>query len=60
MFEALNQPKTILSLVLHAGAFTFVVLACAYTFKALAFVPLSFGAALGAIFYLVLLLILWD
>lgn len=51
---------TILSLVMHLSAFASVAVACAYTCLALALVPFSFGAVLGAIFYVVLLLILWD
>ncbi len=52
--------KTILSLMMHISAFVSVVLACAYTCLALTLMPFSNGAVLGAIFYLVLLLIVWD
>lgn len=52
--------KTILSFLMHLAAFTSVVVACAYTCLALASLPFSYGAVLGAIFYLVLLLIVWD
>jgi hypothetical protein len=60
LLETLNRSRTILSVLVHICAFTSVVIACAYTFRALALVPFSFGALLGAIFYLVLLLIVWD
>ena len=52
--------RVILSIMVHLTAFTSVTLACAYTFLALALIPFWFGAALGAILYLVLLLIVWD
>ena len=60
LFNTLNRSRTILSVLVHVCAFASVVIACAYTFRALAFVPFSVGALLGAIFYLVLLLIVWD
>lgn len=60
LFQTLNRSRTILSVLVHICAFASVVVACAYTFRALALVPFSFGALLGAIFYLVLLLIVWD
>jgi hypothetical protein len=52
--------RAVLSFVMHISAFASVVLACAYTCTALALLPFSYGAVLGAIFYLVLLLIVWD
>mgnify|MGYP003296691675 CR=1 FL=1 len=60
VFKALNRSRTILSIVVHLSAFASVVLACAYTCTAVALVPFSLGAILGAVFYLVLLLIVWD
>ena len=60
MFDTLNDSRTILTLVVHICAFASVVIACAYTFRALALVPFYFGALVGAVFYLVLLLIVWD
>lgn len=39
--------------------FTLIVVACAYTVTALA-LPFSWGAMAGAVFYLVLFLIIWD
>ncbi len=59
LFQAFNY-KSFLPFVVHIIAFTSVALACAYTGVALALLPFSFGAVLGAIFYLVLLLIVWD
>ena len=59
LFEVQNHSKTILSSVLHICASTSIVLACAYTATALA-LPFSWGAMAGAVFYLVLLLIIWD
>lgn len=60
LFDTLNHSRTILSVLVHICAFASVVLACAYTFRALALVPFFFGAVVGAVFYLVLLLIVWD
>ena len=60
LFETLNRSRTILSVFVHICAFASVVIACAYTFRALALVPFSYGAVIGAVFYLVLLLIVWD
>ena len=60
LFDTLNHSRTILSVVVHICAFASVVIACAYTFRALVLVPFFFGAVVGAVFYLVLLLIVWD
>jgi hypothetical protein len=54
-----NYSRTILSVVMHICAFTAIVFACAYTALALA-LPFSWGAMAGAMFYLVLLLIVWE
>ena len=59
-FDQLNRFRTILSIVLHISAFASVVLACAYTCTALALTHFSFGAVVGAVFYLVLLMIVWN
>jgi hypothetical protein len=60
LFDTLNHSRTILSVLVHICAFASVVIACAYTFRALALVPFPLGAVVGAVFYLVLLLIIWD
>lgn len=59
-FNAVNYSRIILSVFFHLTAFTSVVLACAYTCLALALLPFSSGAVLGAILYLVLVLIVMD
>jgi len=51
-----NRSRAILPLAAHLTAFASVVLACAYTFKAMASLPYAFGAILGAVFYLMLFL----
>lgn len=60
MFQVRNHSRTILSFVMHICAFTAVALTCAYTATALALLPFSWGAVVGAMFYLVLLLVVWD
>lgn len=56
----LNRSKNILSFLMHISAFASIVVACAYTCLALAVAPFSLGALIGAIFYISLLLVLWD
>jgi uncharacterized membrane protein YeiB len=59
LYRVQNHSRTILSSVLHICASASIVLASAYTATALA-LPFSWGAMAGAVFYLVLLLIMWD
>lgn len=59
LFRVQKHSTTILSFVLHVCAFISIVVACAYTATALA-LPFTWGAMAGAIFYLVLLLVIWD
>ena len=56
----LNRSRTIASFLMHIFAFASIVVACAYTCLALAVAPFSLGALIGAIFYVGLLLVLWD
>ncbi|HSE23417.1 MAG TPA: hypothetical protein VLB68_17240 [Pyrinomonadaceae bacterium] len=57
---AQNCPRAILSLAAHLSALASVMIACAYTCKAVASVPYVFGAVAGAVFYLVLVAIVWE
>ncbi len=52
-------PRTILSLAAHLSALTSVMIACAFTCKAVT-LSYAFGAIAGAVFYLVLLAIVWE
>jgi zinc transporter ZupT len=54
-----NFPRAILSLAAHLSALVSVMIACAYTCKAVA-LPYAFGAVAGAVFYLVLVAIVWE
>jgi len=60
LFEAGKQSRTILSYVLHICALMSIALAAAYTATALALMPFSWGAMVGAMFYLVVVLVIWD
>jgi hypothetical protein len=55
-----NFPRAILSLAAHLGALASVMIACAYTCKAVASLSYVFGAVAGAVFYLVLVAIVWE
>ncbi|HKY28395.1 MAG TPA: hypothetical protein VJM12_10700 [Pyrinomonadaceae bacterium] len=59
LFRVQNHSRTILSYVLHTCALTSIALACAYTATVLT-LPFFWGAILGAMFYLVLVLVVWD
>lgn len=55
-----NFPRAILSLAAHLSALASVMIACAYTCKAVASLPYAFGAVAGAVFYLALVAIVWE
>jgi hypothetical protein len=52
-------PRGILSLAAHLSALASVMIACAFTCKAVT-LSYTFGAIAGAVFYLVLLAIVWE
>jgi hypothetical protein len=54
-----NFSRTILSLAAHLSALASVMIACAFTCKALT-LSYAFGAIAGAVFYLVLVAIVWE
>lgn len=55
-----QRSRAILSLAAHLSAFASVMIACAYTCKAMVSLPYVLGAVVGAVFYIVLVIIVWE